>query len=440
MLGAITGDIFAAAYEFDPDKHENVDLFERHRFFTDDTVLTIATADALMTDGDYTKAYRKWGRRYPDCSWGARFHDWLFGDDPRPYNSFGNGSAMRVSPIGWAFDTLEETLAEARRSAAVTHNHPEGIKGAQATAAAIFLARTGSTKEEIRREITDRFGYDLTRTIANIRPDYSFDVTCQGSVPEALIAFLDADDYEHTLQLVISLGGDADTQAAIAGAVAEAYFYRIPLDMKRDVQERLPQDMIRILEHFRTEMEDRFPVVRPNTDPHLDPTPIPGRPKTPIPLCRTPQDVLAWVDENTTHLEPERTVAIRNIEFDWDTLRGECDVEFDGVACTHRLRLGYGITAGIGYQFPKFHSPLGAPASYGACTLSPEASEALARAIDSVFPKIRAYGRQKDTGQIINAVDSTNRDRWPPKEILDKVKERLADPDFEITVEIDKAP
>ena len=251
MLGAIAGDIFAAAYEFDPYPFEDVDLFERDRFFTDDTVLTIATADALMTDRDYAKAYRKWGRRYPNCSWGARFHDWLFGDDPRPYNSFGNGSAMRVSPIGWAFDTLDETLAEAKRSAAVTHNHPEGIKGAQATAAAIFLARTGSTKDEIRREITDRFGYDLSRTVAEIRPDYSFNETCQGSVPEALIAFLDADDFEHTLQLVISLGGDADTQAAIAGAVAEAFWNGLPKDIQAETDRCLAPGLAKVVERFR---------------------------------------------------------------------------------------------------------------------------------------------------------------------------------------------
>jgi len=252
MLGAIAGDIFCSSYEFDPEPHENVDLFERHRFFTDDTVLTIATADALMTDGDYTRAYREWGRRYPNCSWGARFHDWLFGDDSRPYNSFGNGSAMRVSPVGWTYDTLDETLAEAERSAAVSHNHLEGIKGAQATAAAIYLARTGSTKEAIRREITSRFGYDLDRTVAEIRPTYSFNETCQGSVPEALIAFLDADDFEYTLRLVISLGGDADTQGAIAGAVAEAFWGGIPKGIESEVDRLLPSDMAEMVATFRS--------------------------------------------------------------------------------------------------------------------------------------------------------------------------------------------
>ena len=252
MKGAIAGDIFGATYEFDPYPHEDVDLFLRHRFFTDDTVLTIATADALMTDGDYTRAFREWGRQYPDCSWGGHFCQWLFGDFDGPYNSFGNGSAMRVSPVGWAFDTLEETLAEAKRSAAVTHNHPEGIKGAQATAAAIYLARTGATKQDIRSEITARFNYDLTRTIADIRPDYSFDVTCQGSVPESLIAFLDADDLEHTLRLAISLGGDADTQAAIAGAVAEAFWGGLPDDIEAEVNRCLTPDMAEVVDRFRS--------------------------------------------------------------------------------------------------------------------------------------------------------------------------------------------
>ena len=253
MLGAITGDIFAASYEFDPCQREDIDLFERHRFFTDDTVLTVGTADALLTDGDYARAFREWGRRYPNCSYGGRFHDWLHSDQAGPYNSFGNGSAMRVSPIGWAFNTLDETLAEAKRSAAVTHNHPEGIKGAQATAAAIFLARTGATKADIRREITDRFGYDLNRTVAEIRPDYHFNETCQGSVPEALVAFLDADDFEHTLRLVISLGGDADTQAAIACAVSEAFWGAIPTDIRSEVDRCLADDLAAVVDRFNTQ-------------------------------------------------------------------------------------------------------------------------------------------------------------------------------------------
>ena len=176
-------------------------------------------------------------------------------DDPRPYNSFGNGSAMRVSPVGWVFDTIDETIAEAERSAAVSHNHPEGIKGAQATAAAIYLARTGAGREDIRREITKRFSYDLERSVAEIRPDYHFNETCQGAVPEALIAFLDADDFAHTLRLVISLGGDADTQGAIAGAVAEAFWDGLPEDIETEVDSILPGDMKTVVDDFEQSIQ-----------------------------------------------------------------------------------------------------------------------------------------------------------------------------------------
>ena len=250
MLGAIAGDIFGAAYEHHPLKRDDVDLFDAPRYFTDDTVLTVATAGALMGNGDYAAAYRDWGERYPGRGYGTWFHKWLGDPDRGPYNSFGNGSAMRVSPIGWAFDTLDEVLAEAERSASVTHNHPEGIKGAQATAAAVHLARTGATKEEIRREISTRFGYNLDRTVEAIRPDYRFDVTCQGSVPEALIAFLDADDFEHAIRLAISLGGDADTQAAVTGAVAEAFWGGVPGRIEKEVRDVLDRALLEVVDRF----------------------------------------------------------------------------------------------------------------------------------------------------------------------------------------------
>jgi ADP-ribosylglycohydrolase len=250
LLGAIAGDVFGAAYEGRPLKRDDFDLFEAPRFFTDDTVLTVATADAILTDGDYAAAYRRWGRRYPGRGYGGAFRQWLGGRIRGPYSSFGNGSAMRVSPVGWAFDTLEETLSEAERSASVTHNHPEGIKGAQAVAAAVFLAIHGATKAEIRGEITSRFAYDLDRTVAEIRPDYRFDVTCQGSVPEALIAFLDAEDFEHTLRLAISLGGDADTQAAIAGSVAEAFWGGVPERVEEEVRKQIEPELIAVVDQF----------------------------------------------------------------------------------------------------------------------------------------------------------------------------------------------
>ena len=262
MLGAIAGDIFGAPYEGHPLKLENFNLFGENRWFTDDTVLTVATADALMGDGDYAAAYRTWGCRYGDRGYGGRFRKWLGHPGRGPYNSFGNGSAMRVSPIGWVFETLDEVLAEAERSAAVTHNHPEGIKGAQATAAAIHLARIGATKIEIRSEIAGRFDYDLDRTTAAIRPDYRFDVTCQGSVPEALIAFLDADDFEHTIRLAISLGGDADTQAAIAGSVAEAFFDGVPERVGAEIRDVLDQPLLGVVERFQRFTKTRVGTAR----------------------------------------------------------------------------------------------------------------------------------------------------------------------------------
>ena len=250
MLGAIAGDVFGASYEFRSFKREDFDLFSKPRFFTDDTVLTIATAEVLMGDGDYAEAYRRWGRDYPARAYGGRFLEWLEDSSLGPYNSFGNGSAMRVSPVGWAFDTLDEVLAEAERSAAVTHNHPEGIKGAQATACAVYLARTDVSREGIRDEIAGRFGYDLDRTVEAIRPGYSFDVTCQGSVPEALIAFFDADDFEHSIRLAISLDGDADTQAAITGGVAEAFWGGVPERLEAEVRDVLDDPLLEVMDRF----------------------------------------------------------------------------------------------------------------------------------------------------------------------------------------------
>lgn len=178
------------------------------------------------------------------------FGKWIWEEEPLPYHSFGNGSAMRVSPVGWAFETLEETLNAAKQSAEVTHNHPEGIKGAQAVASAIYLARTGKSKREIKEYIESAFGYDLNRTCDDIRPDYRFDVTCQGSVPESIIAFLEGSDYESTIRLAISLGGDADTMAAIAGGIAEAYYKGIPLHIKEEALRRLPDEFVGIMSRF----------------------------------------------------------------------------------------------------------------------------------------------------------------------------------------------
>ena len=250
VLGAVAGDVIGSPYERHSIKHTEFPLFGERSRFTDDTVLTVATAEVLVSGGSYAKAYREWARRYPHAGFGGLFRAWFRSDDAGPINSFGNGSAMRVSPVAFAFDSAEEVMAEAELSASVTHDHPEGIRGAQATALATFLARKRVPKAEIRREIAGRFGYDLSRGVEEIRREYRFDVTCQGSVPQALVAFLDAEDFEGAVRAAVSLGGDADTQAAIAGGAAAAWDGGVPSVVAGEVWRRLPGDMREVLSAF----------------------------------------------------------------------------------------------------------------------------------------------------------------------------------------------
>jgi ADP-ribosylglycohydrolase len=250
MIGAIAGDIIGSVYEASPIKTTDFELFSTYSRFTDDTVLTIATADALMNRLDYATVYRQYGRAYPRAGYGGSFINWLMIDDAPPYNSWGNGSAMRVSPVGLAYDSMEDVLNEAEKSAAVTHNHPQGIKGAQAVALSIFMGRKGKSKYEIRRAIAKKFGYNLARTIEEIRPGYFFDVSCQGSVPEAIIAFLQSDDVESAIRLAISLGGDSDTMACMAGAIAHAFYKELPQHIEKEVRSRLPQNFLNVIDEF----------------------------------------------------------------------------------------------------------------------------------------------------------------------------------------------
>jgi ADP-ribosylglycohydrolase len=252
MLGAIAGDVIGSVYERRPIKTLDFPLFHAHSRFTDDSVLTIAIADAILQGMEYAEALKAYGRQYPHAGYGGAFYQWIFAAESRPYNSWGNGSAMRVSPVGCAFATVEEVLQEAERTAIVSHNHPEGIKGAQATALAIFMARKGLDKATIRTEIRQRFGYDLERTVDDIRPNYRFDVSCQGTVPEAIIAFLDSTDYEDAIRKAISLGGDSDTLACITGAIAQAYYKEISPMIVREVQHRLPEEFLRVIHRFHT--------------------------------------------------------------------------------------------------------------------------------------------------------------------------------------------
>jgi ADP-ribosylglycohydrolase len=243
MLGAISGDIIGSVFEVRSIKTTDFPLFSESSTFTDDTVLTIAIADSIRNNIPYAINLKKYYKRYPFAGYGGSFRNWAASESMEPYYSWGNGSAMRVSPVGFAFEDLHEVLAEAERSAAVTHNHPEGIKGAQAVAAAIFLARKGSDKNEIKRFIEDRFSYDLNEPLDEIREYYRFDVSCQGSVPQSIISFLEADDVEDAIRKAISLGGDSDTMACIAGGIAHAYYKKIPDQIAQTVLNLLDEEL-----------------------------------------------------------------------------------------------------------------------------------------------------------------------------------------------------
>ncbi|MGV3720049.1 MAG: ADP-ribosylglycohydrolase family protein [Actinomycetota bacterium] len=228
MLGAIAGDVIGSVYEASPIKTTEFPLFDPGCRFTDDTVLTVALADTLLSGGDYVDALHEYFHLYPDAGYGGTFYRWARAGCREPYNSWGNGSAMRVSPLAFVHETLAEVLDAAERSAAVTHSHPEGVKGAQAIAAAIFLARKQSSKDEIRVYVRRTFGYGLYVPLEQIRPSYRFDVSCQGSVPVAIMAFLESESYEDAVRKAISVGGDADTLACMAGGIAQAYYGGVP--------------------------------------------------------------------------------------------------------------------------------------------------------------------------------------------------------------------
>lgn len=260
MYGAILGDIIGSPFEFDRgDKTKDFKLFSRRSHFTDDSVMTLAVCEALLKVGqDATvkeiedtviSSMQSWGRRYPHEGYGGYFRRWLTARHPEPYNSFGNGSAMRVSAAGWLYDSLEKTRVVAKATANVTHNHPEGIKGAEATASAIFMARNGSSKEEIKKYIENEFHYDLNRTLDEIRPSFHMDETCQKTVPEAIIAFLEARDFEDAIRNAVSLGGDTDTLGAITGSIAEAYF-GISETLISECRNRINKDMRDVVDAF----------------------------------------------------------------------------------------------------------------------------------------------------------------------------------------------
>ena len=266
LIGAIAGDTIGSIYEFNNIKRTDFELLQPSMNYTDDSLMTLAVADWLLQrryvkDSLYdderllSDTMRRWAKQYP-CpmgGYGGGFHRWLLSPSPKPYNSWGNGSAMRVSAVGYAANTMEEAMELAKRSAEVTHNHPEGIKGAQATAAAIFLARTGCSKTEIRDYVEQHFGYDLHRTCNSIRPNYKFEESCQGTVPEAMVAFFDSRNFESAMRLAVSLGGDSDTLACITGGIAAAFYNDIPQNIVDFVTNNLPTDLFAVVNNFCTQ-------------------------------------------------------------------------------------------------------------------------------------------------------------------------------------------
>ncbi len=272
MYGAILGDIIGSRFEFDRGGlSKDFELLTSEDNWTDDTVMTVAVAEALMDAGQNAsvgeieaacvKSMQKWGRRYPDAGYGGRFIHWINAENPKPYGSYGNGSAMRVSAAGWLYDTIDRTREVARATANVTHDHPEGIKGAECTAAVVFMGRMGASKEEIAEYVLREFGYDFSETLEEMRARHEHVETCQDSLPKALRSFLDGESYEDAVRNAVSLGGDTDTLAAIAGAMAEA-FYDMPLMLKGECQMRVEDDMLEVIKRFdeymgRTSAEDR---------------------------------------------------------------------------------------------------------------------------------------------------------------------------------------
>ena len=257
IIGAIAGDIIGSTREFNPIKTKDFNLFEKKSMFTDDTIMTLAIANWLIKDKVSKRVLvdelKYWGLKYPNAGYGGRFIKWLNQDSPQAYGSWANGSAMRVSPCAWVGDSLEEVQNLAYKSAVVTHNHPDGIKGALATADAIYLARIGADKDEIRQHVEIRYDYDLSRSVDEIRPSYSFDVSCAGSVPESIICFLEARNFEDTVRNAVSLGGDGDTQAAIAGSIASAY-WDVPNEISYKAINRLDYELLNVLIEF----EEKF--------------------------------------------------------------------------------------------------------------------------------------------------------------------------------------
>ena len=251
MIGAVIGDIIGSRFEFNNHRSEDFTLFTEKSVVTDDTILSIATADCLLHNKEYASTYQLYAQKYPNGNYGGMFSKWMYAPNPKPYGSFGNGSGMRVSPVGWFFSNLEDTLKEAEKSAAVTHNHPEGIKGAQSIAMAIFLARMGSSKQEIKSAIESKFNYNLDFNLDTLRKTNKFDETCQITVPQSIYCFLISNSFEDAIRKAISIGGDSDTIACMTGGIAEAFYKEISEEILANAKKVIPTEFWEIWEEFQ---------------------------------------------------------------------------------------------------------------------------------------------------------------------------------------------
>lgn len=250
IIGAIVGDVIGSVYEHNNVNNYDFLLFSENSRITDDSILTVATMEALLNNNNFVDSYQKYGRLYPNRDYGANFSTWIYKENPLPYNSYGNGSAMRVSPIGWFFDNLSIVLDIAYKSAIVSHDHPEGIKGAQAIASCVFLARNKTPKPAIKTFVETKFGYNLNKTVSSIKENYSFDVSCQGSVPESIVCFIESTDFESAIRNAIYIGGDSDTIASITASISEAFYGFIPKEIYDSTLDRIPEQLISVVNEF----------------------------------------------------------------------------------------------------------------------------------------------------------------------------------------------
>jgi ADP-ribosylglycohydrolase len=413
MIGAIIGDIVGSKYEFNNIKTKDFPLFSKGCSFTDDTVLTIAVADWLLDGGDLAERLVAYGRKYPHLSYGGMFGRWLSGGSREPYNSFGNGSAMRVSAVAWVASDEAEVMALAKASAEVTHSHPEGIKGAQATALAIWMALQCAHSNDIKTTITECFGYDLTESVDSIRTWYRFDESCEGTVPQAIICALGAMNFEDAIRNAVSIGGDSDTVAAITGGIAEAKF-GVPKAIEEKARSYLSEELDEIVSRF-------FERVGRNTNTELD---------------AKKRQVSRWLADNVTVICKVQSVVLSKFTWNPERYGGEFHVTFDGVKYPRSFNFSLGgIDGHTDIYTPMFTSPLGVPASFAAIEIPSSVMKLVNHEIRTLFPRIEPYGVNRRTGKDTHSSTPIH-ERLPDPAALLKAVEAIINPEFEIVIDV----